>query len=236
MVSKHKARIEAQLSHQLYMRTQEQWMMRKGAKELPFITISREYGCHGYEVSEILQDKLNRITDKEYPWGIFDKEVVRKIAEEHQLSEELANSLGENQRSLMQQYMDHIFFKRPNEYKIFQYLTQALIGLAEKGHAILIGRGGCIITKNVKAGFHVRLIAPFEFRVEKIRREMEISKDEAEKHVKEMEKQREAFIERYTLKSIHDPKNFHIIFNNSLYSPNEIADTIIYSLKLKGYV
>jgi hypothetical protein len=236
MVSKHRARIEAQLSHQLYLRTQKQWKMRKGAKDLPFITISREYGCHGYAVSEVLQDKLNRITDKEYPWGVFDKEVIRKITDEHHLSEELANSLSENQRSLMQQYMDHIFFKRPNEYKIFQYLTQALISLAEKGHAILIGRGGCIITKNVKAGFHFRLIAPFEFRVEKIKNEMEISKNEAEKHVKKMEKEREAFIDRYTLKSISDPQNYHIIFNNALYSPGEIADTIIYNLKIKGYL
>ena len=236
MVALFKARIEAQLAHQLKLRTQELWKMRKGKKKLPFITISREFGCRVYPIVETLQDKLNRLTDKEYPWAVFDKKVIHKIAEEHNLSETLANSLDENQRSQMQQYMDHIFLGRPNEYKIFQYLTRVLIGLAEKGNAILIGRGGCIITKNVERGFHVRLIAPFEFRKEKIRDEMGISEDEAVKLVTKTEKEREAFVEKYTLKSIKDPYNFSLLINSACYSLDEIAEVIIYNLKIKGYI
>lgn len=236
MVALFKARIEAQLAHQLKLRTQKLWKIRKGKKKLPFITISREFGCRVYPIVEILQDKLNRLTGEEYPWAVFDKEVIHKIAEEHNLSEALANSLDENQRSQMQQYMDHIFFDRPNEYKIFQYLTRSLIGLAEKGNAILIGRGGCIITKNVERGFHVRLIAPFEFRKEKIRDEMGISENEAGKLVKKTENETEAFVEKYTLKSIKDPYNFHLLVNNALYSLDEIAEVIIHNLKVKGYI
>lgn len=236
MVSKFRARIEAQLAHQLKLRTQELWKMRKGEKKLPFITISREYGCHGYPVAEALQDKLNRMISNEYPWAVFDKGVISKIAEEYNLSEALANSLDQNQRSQMEQYMDHIFLDRPNEYKIFQYLTQALIGLAEKGNVILIGRGGCIITKNVERGFNVRLIAPFEFRVEKIKNDLKISEDEAIRIVKKNEKEREAFVERYTLKPISDDYNFHLILNNSLYSIDEMAEMIIHGLEVKGYI
>lgn len=236
MVSKFRERIEAQLAHQLKLRTQELWKMRTGGKKLPFITISREYGCHGYALAEALQDKLNKLTGKEYSWAIFDKEVICKIAEQHNLSEALVNSLDENQRSQMQQYMDHIFFDRPNEYRIFQYLTQALISLAEKGHAILIGRGGCIITRNVERGFNVRLVAPFEFRKEKIKNEMGISEDEAVKLVKKMGKERDAFVQKYTLKSISDPYNFHLILNNVRYSPDEMADVITHNLKVKGYI
>ena len=235
MVALFKARIEAQLAHQLKLRTQELWKIHKGKKKLPFITISREYGCRVYPIVETLQDKLNRLTGEEYPWAVFDKEVIQRIAEEHNISEALANSLDENQRSQMQQYMDHIFFNRPNEYKIFQYLTRSLIGLAEKGNAILIGRGGCIITKNVERGFHVRLIAPFEFRKEKIREEMKISEDEAVKLVTKMENEREAFVEKYTLKSIKDPYNFHLLINSAVYSLDEIAEVIIHNLKIKGY-
>ena len=236
MTSKFRARIEAQLANQLRLRTQELWKLRKGEKKLPFITISREYGCHGYPVAEVLQDKLNRVTDDTYPWAVFDKEVISKIAEENNLSEALANSLSDNQRSQMEQYMDHIFLDRPNEYKIFQYLTQALIGLAEKGHVILIGRGGCIITRNVERGFNVRLIAPFEFRKEKIMSDLELSEDEAVRLVTKTARERESFVERYTLKAISDPYNFHLILNNSLYSVDEMAEMIIHGLKVKGYI
>ncbi|MFH1623956.1 MAG: cytidylate kinase-like family protein [Pseudomonadota bacterium] len=236
MVSKLRSKIEAQLAHQSKLRTEELWKERKGEKKLPFITISREFGCRIYPLVEVLQDKLNRLTDKQYPWAVFDREVINRIAEEHNLSEALANSLDKNQRSQMEQYMDHIFFNRPNEYKIFQYLTRTLIGLAEKGNAILIGRGGCIITRNVEKGLHVRLIAPFEYRKEKIRQEMDTSEPEAAKLVKKTEKEREAFVEKYTLQSIKDPYNFHLILNHELYSADEIVDIIIHNLKIKGYV
>jgi cytidylate kinase len=236
MVALFKARIEAQLAHQLKLRTQELWKMRRGKKKLPFITISREFGCRVYPIVETLQNKLDRLTGEEYPWAVFDKEVVHKIADEHNLSEALANSLDENQRSQMQQYMDHIFLGRPNEYKIFQYLTRVLIGLAETGNAILIGRGSCIITKNVERGLHVRLIAPFEFRKKKILDEMGISEDEAIKLVTRTENEREAFVEKYTFKSIKDPYNFHILINSALSSLDEIAEIIIHNLKTKGYI
>jgi len=236
MVSKFRERIEAQLAHQLMLRTQELWKVRKGQKKFPFITLSREYGCPSYQVAEVLQDKLNKLADGKYPWAVFDKAVIHKIEEEHNLSEKLADSLNENQRSHMQQYMDHIFFNRPNEYKIFQYLTQTLIGLAEKGHVILIGRGGCIITRNVERGFHVRLVAPFEFRMENIRKGRGLSEDEAVKFVKKVEDEREAFVEKYTQKSISDPFNFHLIVNNALYTPDQIADLIVSNLKIKDYI
>ena len=109
MVSKFREiqeRIEAQLATQLKLRTQELWRMRRETEKFPFITISREYGCQGYPVAEALQERLNALTSEKYPWGIFDKEVIRKVAEEHELSEALANSLSENQRSQMQQYLD----------------------------------------------------------------------------------------------------------------------------------
>ena len=89
MSSKFRARIEAQLANQLRLRTQELWKLRKGEKKLPFITISREYGCEGYPVAEALQDKLTKMTDDTYPWAVFDKQVISKIAEEHNLSENL---------------------------------------------------------------------------------------------------------------------------------------------------
>ena len=236
MVSKLRERIEAQLAYQVQLRTQELWKMQNIKNKLPFITISREYGCHGYPVALALQDKLNELTAKEFPWAAFDREVIQKIAEEHHISESLALSLGENQRSQMQQYMDHIFFNRPNEYKIFQYLTQTIIGLAETGHVILIGRGSCIITRNIKNGFHVRLIAPFEFRKEKIKTEKGLSEDDAIKLIKRLDKEREAFVKKYTLKEISDPCNFNLIFNNAFYSPDEIAETIIHNLKIKNYI
>ena len=107
MISKFRSRIEAQLAYQLNLRTQELWR-QKGEKKLPFVTISREYGCPSYLVAEALQDKLNKITGEKYPWAVFGKEVINKIADEHNLSEALANSLDKNQRSQMHQYMDHI--------------------------------------------------------------------------------------------------------------------------------
>lgn len=99
----------------------------------------------GYPIAEGLQSRLNEICDKRFPWMVFDRALVEKVASEHNLSEELINSLNEKQRSHIGQLVDVMLLDRPTEYTTFQMLAKTICGLAQKGHAIIMGRGGCII-------------------------------------------------------------------------------------------
>jgi hypothetical protein len=144
--------IEDNLKFQIKQRALMAWKEKGKEVELPFITISREYGCMGYPIAEGLQGRLNEMCDKKFPWMVFDRALVEKIASEHNLSEELINSLNEKHRSEIVQIVDAMLLGRPSEYTTFQMLAKTICGLAQKGHAIIMGRGACIIAKDIEKG------------------------------------------------------------------------------------
>ena len=60
----------------------------------PYVTISRQYGCDGYELADLLAEKLNehlkdqhRKQDK--PWTVFKKELLKQLAEDTGLTEDI---------------------------------------------------------------------------------------------------------------------------------------------------
>ena len=47
----------------------------------PYITISRQWGCGGYELGQLLTDKLNQ-RDEEGRWRLYYKELLKQLAED----------------------------------------------------------------------------------------------------------------------------------------------------------
>jgi cytidylate kinase len=215
----------------------ETWKAMEKEKKLSFITISREYGCQGYPIAENLQNKLNSICDKEFPWMVFDRILAEKIANEHHLSKDLIESLNDKHRSEISQVVDSLFFDRPDEYTIFQLLASTIIGLAQKGHAIIMGRGACVIARDIKKGFHIRLFAPTDFRIKKVEETRKVSSwEEAKSLVKKMDKERESFVKRFAMKSVSDLNNFDMIINVEKNTIEEVTDIIISALKAKKLI
>ena len=53
----------------------------------PYITISRQYGCDGYELSDKLAGTLNQRDGGK--WRVFKKELLKQLAEDIGLAEEV---------------------------------------------------------------------------------------------------------------------------------------------------
>src|SRR5690554_5620412 len=60
----------------------------------PFITISREVGAGAHELAHRLVEHLNEVDPGEVPWTAWDRELVEKVAADHNISQELIESLG----------------------------------------------------------------------------------------------------------------------------------------------
>ena len=51
----------------------------------PFVTISRESGAYGMTIAEMLAEYLRkRERRQDAPWTVFDKELIKKVIEEHE--------------------------------------------------------------------------------------------------------------------------------------------------------
>lgn len=189
----------------------------------PTITISRRFGCEGFPLSERLKELLEARTRDS--WMIYDKALLEIVSKNENLSPDWLAGLGGPSRAL-----DTVGFLVPGytpHSQVFRLIPKHLLRIAEAGNAIIVGRGGAIITQRLPNCFHFRLDAPLEFRVASLARRMEIGETEAARLVRGNEKAREDFIEECLGVSPGDPALYDAVFNNARQGIAEIAAAIV---------
>jgi cytidylate kinase len=159
------------------------------------------------------------------PWTIFDKALIEIVSRETALSENFLTNLGDASRAF-----DALLTILPGmrtHSDAFKILSKYIIRIALDGNAIIIGRGGAVLTQHLPHCFHFRLEAPLEFRILSIQERLGITDHEARSLVTENQKVRERFIENLLGSSIADTRFYHAVFNSSKSSSLGIAQAIM---------
>jgi cytidylate kinase len=192
-------------------------------KMRPTITLSREFGCEAYPVTECLKVMLEKKTGES--WVIMDKALLEEVAKNHNLSEDMLKGLGEKSR-----FLDEILATFSPHWKSerdhFQLICRQILSLAEKGNVILVGRGGSIITQALKNCHHFRMFASPQFKIRSISKRLDITKEEAEVMIQKKQKQRDAFMHDFLDRDARDLHYYNLIINNDRNSTEIIAATI----------
>lgn len=202
----------------------------------PFVTISREYGCGGFEVAEKLSSILNSEYNFKNPWAAYDKKVLDTVMDDMGICQCLAETLTTSARRSLTEFIQTAFSDFPSQVSIYKKLVETIILLAENGHVVIVGRAGNVITRDMKSGFHVRLVADLEWRIDRIASMFRISRHESREMINKKSKERDIYMKKYVKFDITDPHNYHLFINNSLYSSEEVARLIIEGMKLKGLI
>jgi hypothetical protein len=134
------------------------------------ITISRECGSGAHCVATCLAQYLQPRTPQEPGlWTVFDKNLVERVLEDHDLPSRLAGLMPENRIPELTDALDELLGVHPPVWTFVQQTAETILRLADRGNAILIGRGAHVITSKLSNGFHVRLVGSLESRIEHIR-------------------------------------------------------------------
>ncbi|MDY6932827.1 MAG: cytidylate kinase-like family protein [Spirochaetota bacterium] len=205
-------------------------------QNLPFITISREYGCGGVEIGETIVKKINRDYKSEPEWALYDKKVLEKISEDTGFTTNLLNVMTHTSVNKITNVLQTMFAKLPSHLTIYRKMGEIIRTVATNGNAIIIGRGGCWITRDMEKGLHIKIVAPLKWRIERISTLCKINKKEAEKLINKKSDMRENDFKEYIKFDISDPKNYHLVLNSEKLSPDECANIIIALIKIKGYL
>ncbi len=98
---------------------------------------------------------------------------------------------------------------------------------------LIVGRGGqCILQDNPNT-IHIRIVGAFEDRVKRTMGEnLNLSRAQAEKLVREMDKKSREYIKYYFKKDWADPLNYHVVLNTS-HVPTESAISWLSSLAIE---
>jgi cytidylate kinase len=191
------------------------------------VTISRQTGCGASAIAEKLAHYLQERTPKNVPpWTVFDRNLIDKVLEDHNLPAYLAKFLPEDRASELEDFLGEVFAVRPPSSTIIRQTAETILKLAALGNVILIGRGGSAITAKLPDVLHVRLVAPFEKRVEYTHKEYNMSEAAARKFCKTEDLGRERYLKKYFGADINDPLLYHLVINTAQFDNNAIARLI----------
>lgn len=210
----------------------------KGVDEIealkPYITIEREYGCLGYDLGKKIVEILNEEKKSDPVWAAYDKQVLDRVMEDMGLSESLAKTLTDDARTQLTNVLNTSFSSFPPQVSVYKKLAETIRMLAVNGHVVLVGRASNVITRGVKGGYNIRVIAPMDYKIKNIMKIKGIDKKEAEKLVIDNTTRRVNYIREYVNFDITDPHNYHLILNAAKFSLDEMARIIIEGLKILG--
>jgi len=193
----------------------------------PAITISFQAGTGAHEIAPQLAGILQESeSETSSAWTVFDRQLIEKVLEEHNLPKRLAEFIPEERRSYIRDYVDELFGLRPPSWVIGPEIVETVMHLADAGHVILVGRGANLITAGLSNVFHVRLIGSLERRTERVQERRKLTSDEAAKFVRQNDRGRGRYVEAHFHLRIEDPLHYHLIINTDFISPLDTARLI----------
>jgi cytidylate kinase len=191
------------------------------------VTISRQAGCGALAVAEKLARYLQEHSPKNpIPWTVFDRNLMEKVLEDHDLPTRLAQFLPEDRVSYLEDIMTDLLQAYPSSQTVVRQITETILKLASLGNVILIGRGGNVITARLPNIFHVRLVAPLEERVDHSYESYGMTKTEARKFCLREDLGRERYLKKYFNADINDPLLYHLVINTGLIGSDDTAKLI----------
>lgn len=210
----------------------------------PVITISRECGCSANRIAIKLSKILSgytyeSVTKQSNNWKWVNKEVIEKAAEELQISEDKIKSVFQQDAKLSLHKVQHAFSAEKmydaDDQEVIDTLTRVIYSLAEKGNSVIVGRAAHLIAENISAKLRIRLQAPLDWRINRIRQLSELTFSEAEIYVNEVDRQRELMAEHISGRR-QSCNDYDIVFNYSTLSDDEIVDAILHVLRSKKII
>jgi cytidylate kinase len=196
----------------------------------PVITISRQYGCYGGEIANLLATKINeknKLKGEREEWVFISHQVLHDASESLEAKpDEISHIFGAEEKSIFGDLVS-LFSKDKylSDTQIKRTIAQIVRSYSEQGNAIIVGRAGCVIAKHITRSVHVKLMAPLCWRANVIKNRFKLTSNEAMERVKETDKRRETFMDFFR-GNRPDSEIFDIILNRSTLSTEEIVDFI----------
>ena len=186
-------------------------------KKHTVITISREYGSGGRYIGRLVADKL----------GIkfYDKDLVTAVSEKTGLSEEYIEN-NEQKRRALEALNNGYYFSLSNSDELFVKESELIKELASKESCVIIGRCSDFILKDMENVTNVFVYSSMDNRIKRATEMYGLREKNAEKEIKNVDKQRSNHYKYYTGKKWGENENYDICINSDKLGVERSADLI----------
>ena len=200
------------------------------------ITINRELGSGGRTVGEKLAAKLGvpfydkaLIKALEEKYHLTVEEIEKLKGHKHSWWADFKRTLSIGQGAGSSQYYKVEMGEEPDLLttdEVYKAEQEILKGIVEDESCVIAGRTAFHILKGQPNRLSILIQASMEHRIERVMRKQGISRKEAEKIIKKVDKMRENYVNKYTGTTRYDTHNYDLVISSDGKSEDEIAELI----------
>ena len=205
--------IEAIIDRQLRRWELEQ---RKRAEEVkggqkpemrPIVTVSRQRGSRGAFLAQRLAEKLG--------YQLLHRELIDHICSSTGYRRQLIESLDDKIRSRVELWFEGVFkgmYVDTSDY--FRHLYKVMVSISELGGVVVVGRAANFILGRDRV-FSLRVVASLPQRIENLIQYQKMTREQAEKDIRETDRARQEFVRSHFRQDIDVPGAYDLVINTT---------------------
>lgn len=193
----------------------------------PVITISRDLGTGGEEISRLLAERLGL--------DIYDENIIDAIAQRSEVNKNVLKTLHEKVSSASDSWLyAMVTGKNVSRTDYINALVTVIRCIYHKG-GLVIGRGGHVVLQG-RDVLRVRLTGSNEACARRVAHRERLSLSEAKARCKEVNQERAKFVWNMFSSRLNDPTNFDLTINTDHFAHYEqVVEILIRSMEMMGF-
>ena len=210
--------------------------MRRNEKFV--IAINRELGSGGRTVGRKLAERLHV--------EFYDKALIKTLEERYSLTVEEIEKLKGRSHNWLAEIKRALFASegvavtsnyilavpgdkpiQPTTYDMFKAEQEILKSIAAEQSCVIAGRSGFYVFRDHPNHLSVLIQASMPFRIERVMRKQNMTREQAVKTIEKIDKMRENYIKEFTKTSRYDTRNYDLVITADGKTEDQIVDIIM---------
>ena len=210
--------------------------MRRNEKFV--IAINRELGSGGRTVGRKLAERLHV--------EFYDKALIKTLEERYSLTVEEIEKLKGRSHNWLAEIKRALFASegvavtsnyilavpgdkpiQPTTYDMFKAEQEILKSIAAEESCVIAGRSGFYVFRDHPNHLSVLIQASMPFRIERVMRKQNMTREQAVKTIEQIDKMRENYIKEFTKTSRYDTRNYDLVITADGKTEDQIVDIIL---------
>ncbi len=177
------------------------------------ITISRQIGAGETTIAPEVARRLG--------WECLDRQLLDRLVEETGISLPYVAHYDERIPNKIEAW------RHPGETeKYFHALRRIMQEYAQRGNAVIVGRGGNFFLREADA-LHYRLIASLSFRIQRVMEVRWVNEGPARETITQSDRDRAEFIQHYFRADWDNPEHYHAVLNTARLGIETVTEWIV---------
>ncbi len=190
------------------------------------VTIGRQFGSGGKEIGVAVAKKCGM--------RFYDKELLKRAAQESGLCETLFESLDERPKSLlyslvMDPYAVNAMTSMPYnsvEQDVYKAMFDTVRKVADEGSCVIVGRCADYVLRERDDVLRVFIYAPDQARIKRVSRRHGMTEQKARDFIRKIDKQRASYYNYYSDNRWGERSAYDLLIDATVLGPDGTAQLI----------